>query len=44
MSLVFGLHAGIIKEKINESYKVSFCGCATMHTSACRTNMKQIYV
>ena len=31
----FGFWApGIIKEKINESFKVSFCCCAPMHTDA----------
>ena len=34
---------GIIKEKINESFKVSFCGCAPVHVSGCLTNMTQIY-
>ena len=40
----FGVLAqGIIKEKIKESFKVSFCSCAPMHVSGCLTNMTQIY-
>ena len=34
----------IIKKRINESFKVSFCACAPMHDSRCLTNMTQIYV
>ena len=34
---------GIIKEKINESFKVPFCCCAPMHASGCHTNLTQIY-
>ena len=34
--------SGIIKEKINESFKVSFCGCAPIHASGWLTNMMQI--
>ena len=35
---------GIIKKKINETFKVSFCSCGPVHASCCLSNMKEIYM
>ena len=33
----------VIKEKIKESFKVSFCSCVPMLASGCLSNLTQIY-
>ena len=41
---VWAPHKNYYKKEINESFKISFCGCTPMNTSGCLINMTQIYV